>query len=84
MNFVEAVDLVKKFPSGHPKIFKGFFEWGICDIETEGYVILADVALAKEPVFSLIEAYAKRHDLRVDKGQDYLVISTVCYANVHR
>lgn len=84
MNFIDAVALVKKFPSCHLKIFRGFFEWGICDIETEGYVILADTALAKGPVFSELESYAKNHDLSVEEGQDYLVISTVCYAPTHR
>ncbi len=83
MNFIDAVDFIKKFPSCHPKIFKSFFEWGICDIETEGYVILTDITLTKDPVFPQLEAYAKNHDLRVDKGQDYLVISTACYAHIN-
>ena len=79
MDFIDALTLLKKFPSYHPKIFRGFSEWGICDSETEGYIILADIAEAKEPGFKQLEDYAKSHNLRVDEGQDYLVISTVCY-----
>jgi hypothetical protein len=79
MDFVDAVALLKKFPSCHPKIFRGFSEWGICDSETEGYIILADTATTKEPVYKELEDYAKSNNLRVDEGQDYLVISTVCY-----
>lgn len=79
MDFVDALALLKKFPSYNPKIFRGFSEWGICDSETEGYIILADIAETKEPGFKQLEDYAKSHNLRVDEGQDYLVISTVCY-----
>jgi hypothetical protein len=78
MDFTDAIELVKKFPAYHPKIFKGFYEWGICDIETEGYVILADLSLIKEPIFNLLEDYTKNHNLRIDQGQDYLLISTLC------
>jgi hypothetical protein len=78
MDFADAVELVKKFPTCHPKIFKGFYEWGICDIETEGYVILAEAALTKEPIFNQLEDYSKNHKLRIDQGQDYLIISTLC------
>ena len=49
IDFADAVALVKKFPTCHPRIFKGFNEWGIWDTETEGYVILADAASTKEP-----------------------------------
>jgi len=28
MDFADAIALVKKFPAGHPKIFKGFYEGG--------------------------------------------------------
>jgi hypothetical protein len=82
MDFIDALALVKKFPSCHLKIFRGFFEWGLCDIETEGYVILVDTATAKKTVFKQLQDYAKSHNLRVDEGQDYLVISTVCYIPV--
>ena len=78
MDFADAIELVKKFPACHLKIFKGFYEWGICDIETEGYVILADVSSSKEPIFNQLEEYSKNHKLRVDQGQDYLIISTLC------
>lgn len=78
MDFADAIALIKKFPSGHPKIFKGFYEWGICDIETEGYVVLADTASTKEPVFNQLEDYTKNHQLRIDQSQNYLIISTQC------
>jgi len=78
MDFADAVALIEKFPTCHPKIFKGFYEWGICDIETEGYVVLADAASAKEPVFKQLEDYTKNHQLRIDQSQDYLIISTIC------
>ena len=78
MDFADAIALVKKFPACHPKIFKGFFEWGICDIETEGYVVLADAASTNEPIFNQLEDYSKNHKLRIDQGQEYLIISTIC------
>jgi hypothetical protein len=79
MDFADAIALLKKFPSCHPKIFRGFSEWGICDSETEGYIILADIDETKKLVYKQLEDYAKSHNLRVDEGQDYLVISTVSY-----
>jgi hypothetical protein len=78
MDFADAITLIKKFPAGHPKIFKGFYEWGICDIETEGYVVLADATSTKAPGFNQLEGYAKNHQLRIDQSQDYLMISTQC------
>ena len=78
MDFVDAVELVKKFPACHPKIFKGFYEWGIYDIETEGYVILADSASIKELNFNQLQDYSRNHNLRIDQGQNYLIISTLC------
>ena len=36
MDFAEAIELSKKFPACHPKIFKGFVEWGVWDTETKG------------------------------------------------
>jgi hypothetical protein len=78
MDFADAVALVKNFPACHPKIFKGFYEWGFCDRETEGYVILADLASTKEPIFNQLEDYTKKHELRIEKGQEYLIISTLC------
>ena len=47
-------------------------------IETEGYVILGDAASTKEPIFNQLEEYCKKHKLRVDQGEDYLIISTLC------
>ena len=44
MDFAEAIEFSQKFPIVHPKIFKGFNEWGIWDKETEGYVVLTDAA----------------------------------------
>jgi len=38
MNLVQAIEVSKKFPHLRPKVFKGFFEWGICEFETDGYV----------------------------------------------
>jgi hypothetical protein len=78
MDFVDAIELVKKFPACHPKIFKGFYEWGICDIETEGYVILADSTSTKESNFNQLQDYSRNHNLRIDQGQNYLIISTLC------
>jgi hypothetical protein len=78
MDFSDAVELVKKFPTSNLKIFKGFYEWGICDIETEGYVVLADAASSKESIFNQLQDYVKNHKLRLDEGQEYLVISTLC------
>jgi hypothetical protein len=78
MDFVDAIELVKKFPACHPKIFKGFYEWEICDVETEGYVVLVDASSIKEPIFNQLEDYSKTHKLRIDQGQDYLIISTIC------
>jgi len=78
MDFADAVEIVKEFPTCHPRIFKGFYEWGVCDFETEGYVVLADLASTKEPIFNQVEDYAKNHNLRIDQGQDYLIICSVC------
>ena len=76
MDFAEAVEFSKKFPMCHPKVFKGFIEWGIWDTKTEGYVILADAALAKESCFNALEDYVKSHKLRIDHGNNYLMICT--------
>ena len=77
MDFAEAIDFSVKFRNCHPKIFIGFSEWGIKDRETEGYVILADSALAKEKHFNQLEDHVKTHKLRIDQRQDYLMICTV-------
>ena len=78
MDFAEAIRFSKKFPTFRPKVFKGFVEWGICDTETDGYVVLADAALSKESRFAELEDYVKSHNLRIDHGTDYLMISTLC------
>jgi hypothetical protein len=76
MDFGEAIEFSKKFRVYHPKIFKGFGEWGIWDSETEGYVVLTDSALANEHCFKHLEDYVKNHNLRIDRGKDYLMICT--------
>ncbi len=65
MDFAEAIEFSKKFPACHPKVFKGFFEWGINDTETEGYVVLTDVTLAGKPLPNKLEDYVKRHKLKI-------------------
>lgn len=77
MDFAKAIEFSKKFPSCHPKVFKGFIEWGICDTETEGYVVLANAALAKESCLNELEDYVKSHKLRIEYSQDYLMICTL-------
>jgi hypothetical protein len=77
MDFVDAIEFSKKFPTCHPKIFKGFIEWGIFNTENEGYVVFTDAASAKERCFSQLEDYAKKHNLGIDHGKDYLMIYTL-------
>jgi hypothetical protein len=77
MDFAEAIEFSKKFPTCHPKVFKGFIEWGICDTETDGYVVLTDAALANEPCFNQLEDYVKSHKLRIEHVKDYLMICTL-------
>jgi hypothetical protein len=76
MNFDEAIDFSKKFRIYHPKIFKGFSEWGVWDTETEGYVVLTDSSLVKEACFSRLEDYIKKHKLRMGPCKNYLMICT--------
>ncbi len=78
MDFAEGVEFSKKFPACRLKVFKGFVDWGICYTETDGYVVFADAVLAKESCFNELEDYVKSHNLRIDHGQDYLMISTFC------
>jgi hypothetical protein len=78
MDFAQAVEFSKKFPACHPKIYKGFVEWGICDTETEGYVVLADSASTKKSCLNELNDYVKSHKLRVDHGKNYLMIYTLC------
>jgi hypothetical protein len=78
MDFAEAIEFSKKFPAGHPKIFKGFIEWGIYDTETEGYVVLADATLASESLPNQLEDYVKSHKLRINHCKDHLMICSLC------
>ena len=78
MDFAEAIKFSKRFPTCNPKVYKGLFEWGIFDRETDGYVVLTDAALAKDACFNELENYVKRHKLRIDHRKDYLMISTLC------
>jgi hypothetical protein len=78
MDFAEAIALSKKFPACHPKVFKGFTEWGIYDTETENYVVLTDATLADESLLNQLEDYVKTHKLRIDHGKDYLMICSLC------
>jgi hypothetical protein len=77
MDFAEAIDLSKKFPMSHPKVFKGFIEWGILDTETEGYVVLTDSASDGEPCSNQLKDYVKGHNLRINLFKDYLMIDTL-------
>jgi len=77
MDFAEAIEFSKKFPDCHPKIFKGFIEWGIYDSGTEGYVVLTDATLTSESLPNQLEDYVKSHKLRINHGKDYLMICTL-------
>ena len=48
MDFAEAKESSKKFPASHPKVFKGFLEWGIHDTKTDGNVVITDKTLVHE------------------------------------
>jgi hypothetical protein len=74
MDLDEAIEFLKKFPFCHPKVFKGFVEWGICDTETDGYVVLTDVFLAKEACSNQMYDYIKSHNLRINNQNDCLMI----------
>jgi len=76
MNFTEALEFSKKFPASHPKVFKGFIEWGIHDSETVGYVVLTDMNLDGESLPNQLEDYVKTHNLRIEHGKDHLIICT--------
>ncbi len=78
MDFAEAIEFSKKFPARHPKIFKGFLEWGIWDTETGNYVVLTDAVSVKESCSNELDNYVKSHKLRTDNVKDYLMISTRC------
>jgi hypothetical protein len=76
MDFAEAIEFSKKFPLSHPKVFKGFVEWGIFETETDGYVVLTDSALASEPCSNQMEDYVRSHKLRIERIKDFLMIHT--------
>jgi hypothetical protein len=76
MDLAEAIEFSKKFPTCRPKVFKGFVEWGICDTETDGYVVLADTSSAMESCYNELENYAKNNKLRIACTRDYLMICT--------
>jgi hypothetical protein len=76
MDFAETIEFSQKFPTVHPKIFKGFNEWGIWDTETEGYVVLTDAASDSQPCSNQLEDYVKCHNLRIDQVKDFLMIAT--------
>ena len=78
MDFVEAVEFLKKFSNCRPKVFKGFSVWGIWDFETDGYVVLTDTAVAKESDFNELEEYVKSHNLKMKNHKDYFIICTSC------
>ncbi len=78
MDFAEAIEFSKKFPFSHPKVFKGFTEWGIWHNETDGYVVLTDKALSKKPCLSELEDYTKSHKLRIEYYGNFLMIDTLC------
>lgn len=73
MDFAEAIAFSRRFSDCHPKIFKGFDEWGIFDTETEGYVVLTKT----NSRFSTLENYAKSHKLAIGRFKGYLMVHTL-------
>ena len=73
MDFAEAIAFSKKFPDCHPKIFKGFDEWGVFDTETEGYVVLTKTNSS----VSQLENYAKSHKLAIGCFNGYFIVRTL-------
>jgi hypothetical protein len=71
----EAIEFSKQFSSCHPKIFKGFVEWRSCDSETDGYVVLTN--LANESISAQMKDYIKTHKLRMERLKDYWMICTL-------
>ena len=78
MDIVDAIEVSKNFPTLNVKVFKGFAEWGICDTETEGYVVLADLSLVSEPCLDELEDYTESRNMRIDQIDGYLMICTPC------
>jgi len=77
MIFSEAIEFSKQFPKGHPKIFKGFVEWGIWNTATDGYIVIVDATLTSEPCSNQLEDYITSHKLRIDHVKDYLMICSL-------
>ena len=77
MDFAEAIEFSQKFPTVHPKVFKGFNEWGIWDTETEQYVVLTDSTSDFQLCSNQLKDYVKGHNLRIDHVKDYLMIATL-------
>jgi hypothetical protein len=78
MDFAEALEFSKNFPSCSPKVFKGFTEWGTWDTETEGYVVFTNAALVNEQCSNHLKDYIKSHKLRIEHVKDHLMICTIC------
>ncbi len=77
MNLVEAIEFSRKFRSFHPRVFKGFVEWGIWDTETDGYVVVADAKLANPQSSNRLDGYIKNHRLKIWRYKGYLLIGTL-------
>jgi hypothetical protein len=74
MFFAEAIEFSKKFPTRHPKIFKGFVDWGVWDAEIGEYVVLTDVTLINELSSSQIRDYVRKHKLRILQVKSHLMV----------
>jgi hypothetical protein len=77
MIFAEAIEFSRKFPNGHPKIFKGLFDWRLSYTDAEGYVVLTDAGLIDKSSSYLLKEYIKSHKLRVERFKDYLIICSL-------
>jgi hypothetical protein len=78
MDFSEAIEFLRKFSFCRPRVFKGFVEWGIWDTQTDGYVILTDLAKTKDSDVKEMYDYIESHNLKLDSINDYFLISTNC------
>lgn len=76
MDLVQAIEVSKKFSHLRPKVFKGFDEWGVCDTETDGYVVLANSSVAKQTALDKLEDCVDRHNLKIEKVEGYMMICT--------
>jgi hypothetical protein len=78
MIFAEAIEFSKKFPTHHPKIFKGFIDWGVWDPEIGEYVVLTDVTLINELSSNQVKDYVKKHKLKILQVRNHLMVCTLC------